>query len=367
MIVLHLIPHLLKGGAERQLTYLTSYWAHSGGEIHIAYLAGTPIPDGIAESGVQLHPLAHASNYDPMLFVRLIRLIWQVKPALIHTWLLQMDILGGLAAILTNTPWVLREPASGLHWSRGLKARLRRWIGAKADAIVSNSIGGDTYWIGVTDRTQRFIIGNIVPVEQIQASPKSSFSSLGLAEGQSFVLLAGRLDQQKNFEVVVRAFRQVVDRFAVCAVIFGEGPDRQRLEDLIDSCGMQGKILLPGVIPNIWGALKLARAFVSMSRYEGHPNAVLEAMACGCPLIVSGIASHREFLDDSTAVLVGDYEDPKAVAEAISSVLGDRNQAAIRSQSARSRLDSSCCAAAICERYDAVYEVVLERRSKGRR
>ena len=96
----------------------------------MGYLAGTPVPDELAESGVHLHPIAHSGNYDPMLFLRLVRLIWRLRPDIVQTWLLQMDILGGLAASLTRTPWLLREPVSGLFWTGGLKTRLRRWIGS---------------------------------------------------------------------------------------------------------------------------------------------------------------------------------------------------------------------------------------------
>jgi glycosyltransferase involved in cell wall biosynthesis len=362
--VLHLIPHLVKGGAERQLSYLASYWGRTGREVHIAYLAGTPIPSGIEESGVHLHPIAHMSNYDPMLFLRLIRIIRRVRPDVIHTWLLQMDILGGLAALLTKTPWLLREPVSGEHWSRGSKARLRRWLGARADVIVSNSAGGDAYWATIVPAARRSVIGNVVPFGEIINAPKISGHSLGFSDSQSIIISAGRMDEQKNFEVVIRALAQVIGRTGAGAVIFGAGPLRGQLESLIRDIGLQGKILLPGVVPSIWGALKSAAVFVSMSRYEGHPNVVLEAMACDCPLIVSDIPSHREVLDSSTAMFVEKYEDPDAVAQALLSVFGDAEGARIRSREARARLDARYSVATICRKYDAVYEAVVARRGE---
>jgi glycosyltransferase involved in cell wall biosynthesis len=364
VIVLHLIPTLVKGGAERQLVCLTTYWARTGREVHVAYLAGTPVPDGIAGSGVHLHPISHTSNYDPMLFVHLVRLIRRLKPDIVHTWLLQMDVLGGLAALLTNTPWLLREPVSGLHWAPGVKTGLRRWFGARADAIVSNSAGGDAYWADVNPAVQRFIIGNVVPFDEILASPKAAAGSLGFFDGRPVIMSAGRLEEQKNFDVMIKGLTKVIDQIGAGAVIFGEGSLRGYLETLVHDCGMKDKILLPGAVPSIWGALKSARMFVSLSRYEGHPNVVLEAMACGCPLVVSDIPAHREFLDETTAVFVERYEDPDALTEAVLSVLGNAEAALARSRAAFARLDRGYSVATISGKYAAAYEAVIARRKE---
>ncbi|OIQ64696.1 4-alpha-N-acetylgalactosaminyltransferase [mine drainage metagenome] len=299
-----------------------------------------------------------------MLFVRLVRLVLRLKPDVIQTWLLQMDILGGLAALLTNTPWLLREPVSGLFWTGGLKTRLRRWIGVRADAIVSNSAGGDAYWADVKPAAQRFVIGNVVPMDEIAAVPKAPDRSLGFSDTRPIIMSAGRLDEQKNFEVMIRGLAKVLDQTGAGAVIFGEGPLRGRLEVVIRDCGMQEKILLPGTVPSIWGALKSARIFISLSRYEGHPNVVLEAMACGCPLIVSDIPSHREFLDETTAVFVAQYEDPGAVASAILEVLENTEATSMRSRAARARLNLGYSVATISGKYESVYETVLARRER---
>lgn len=364
MIVLHLIPDMVKGGAERQLVYLATHCAQTGREVHVAYLAGTPVPDGIVEAGVHLHPILHTSNYDPMLLPRLVRLVRRLKPDIVHTWLLQMDILGGLAALLTNTPWLLREPVSGSHWAGGAKTRLRRWMGGRADAIVSNSAGGDAYWADVDPAVQRFIIGNVVPFAQILASPKVPAKSFGFPDGRPIIMSAGRLDEQKNFEIVIRGLAKVIGRIGAGVVIFGEGALRGHLETVIRDCGMEGRILLPGSVPSIWGALKSARMFASLSRYEGHPNVVLEAMACGCPLVVSDIPSHREFLDDTTAIFVERYEDPDTLAEAVLQTFADPEAASARSRAAQARLDHGYSVATISAKYEAAYEAVVARRKR---
>ncbi|HMA54166.1 MAG TPA: glycosyltransferase, partial [Acidobacteriota bacterium] len=93
MRILHLIPKLSAGGAERQLSYLASELARGGHEVHIGYSReGPERPDLI---GVVLHRLESRSNYSPLLLRQLVRLIRSVKPDVVQTWILQMDILGG--------------------------------------------------------------------------------------------------------------------------------------------------------------------------------------------------------------------------------------------------------------------------------
>src|SRR5438132_4429261 len=97
---------------------------------------------------------------------------------------------------------------------------------------------------------------------------------------------------------------------------------------------MDDRVQLPGYIPDIWRWMKRASMLVSVGFFEGRPNAVLEAMACGCPLVVSDIPAHREFLDENSALLVKPHE-PVAMAEALRDVLAYPQDAARRAQVAQ--------------------------------
>jgi starch synthase len=96
--------------------------------------------------------------------------------------------------------------------------------------------------------------------------------------------------------------------------------------------------------------------FVSPSHFEGHPNVVLEAVACGTPLVVSDIAEHREFLDATTAMLVSP-DDDEGMAHALAAVLGDPEQARRRAEAARPLVDALSIERAAAE-YDEVYRAV---------
>jgi glycosyltransferase involved in cell wall biosynthesis len=170
----------------------------------------------------------------------------------------------------------------------------------------------------------------------------------------------------KNLEVLVSALRRVLSDPRTVAALCGEGPLRSTLERSLAEYGIADRVRLPGYVSNVWGWLKRADVFVSVSRFEGQPNAVLEAMSCGCPVVVSDIPAHREFLDEESAVLVN-VDAPAALAEAITGVLSENEAATRRAARARATV-AQWSINAIGRRHAAVYEEVLvDHRGRSRR
>ena len=106
-----------------------------------------------------------------------------------------------------------------------------------------------------------------------------------------------------------------------------------------------------------WGLLKTCTALIHISRFEGQPNVVLEAMAARCPLIVSNIPEHRAILDEKSALILPP-EDPAAVARGIVSVLSDRDAARRRAEWAYKRV-AGMTIDFVADQYEHVYEKVL--------
>lgn len=98
---------------------------------------------------------------------------------------------------------------------------------------------------------------------------------------------AGRLVPDKGFDTLIKAFSMIVDMHNVNLVIYGEGPDRERLENLIEVLGIKDRVSMPGSVPNIAERAQRARLFVLASQYEGCPNTLIEAMCAGVPVVAS--------------------------------------------------------------------------------
>ena len=361
MRILHLIPNLSGGGAERQLAYLARESARKGHEVHIGALHPGPDPDYECPAGVEVHFLPHSSNYDPRILLRLFRLIREIKPDIIQTWIVQMDILGGMAAMITGTPWILREPSSEECYSGSWKDRLRLLLGKRCQLIVSNSASGEGYWGRRYPGLQRRVIPNGLPLAQISGIDREWGEQLNLESGEHRIISACRLVDGKNLENLLMSLVFVLGGVDGVALICGEGPLRSSLIQRVKDSGFENRIRLPGIIDfgRLMALMKGADLFVFASEFEGFPNVIAEAMICGCPLVVSDIPAHREFLDETMAVFV-DPRDPRKIADAILDSLGDPEGLRRRARNAREK-SRKYSVEAMADGYEMVYREVVSR------
>jgi len=358
--ILHLIPQISGGGAEQQLSYLASKLVQMGHQVHIAYLRNGPstrvLPD------VELHCLKARSNYDPYILWQLIRLIRQIKPDIVHTWILQMDIIGGIAAKITRTPWILREPSCQLAYNNTWKFRLREKVVGLSAAIVSNSSGGDSYWRSHYPNKRRYIIPNGLPLEMINEIIPQTSDHENMRSINKVLLYAGRLEASKNIDKLIEATHRALKLFPIKLIICGEGPIRDSLEKQVEQLGLAAVVEFAGFIDSqkLWSWMKSSDVFCSLSDYEGLPNSVIEAMACGCSLIVSDIPAHREFLNEAGALLVNP-EDPEAISKAIELSLSDPNSTRKRAETAKA-ITQKWSISFMAEQYEKAYQQILKNR-----
>ena len=336
LTVLHVIPSLVGGGAERQLVELAAALTVAGVDVHLAYLHGGPNLEAARRSGATLHLLSAASNHDPRVILQLRQLVKQLQPAVVQTWLLHADVFGGLAACWSGVPWLLSERSSAVMYEHGFKFKLRRWVGLRADGVVANSDGGLAYWRASGYRGMGEVIRNIVRAGRADHVPA------GNRDARSPTVLAvGRLSEEKNYPLLLTALEQVFKaRPDAVAIILGEGPERPLLEARIRASALlSGRVSLPGYVSDVARRLAAADAYVSLSRFEGTPNTVVEAVLHGCPLVLSDIPAHREWLSGQEARWVP-LDEPLRIAQAITAELADPIGARARVAAARSHLEA---------------------------
>jgi glycosyltransferase involved in cell wall biosynthesis len=155
----------------------------------------------------------------------------------------------------------------------------------QADAIVcqSDAMRDDLKQLGI--RVPKHVIGN--PVD-VAAAQRAGAAREATVLGSPSLVAVGRLSAQKGHDLLLRAIAIVrATHPNVHLTIVGEGPDRADLEQLARSLGIANNVTFAGFVPEPLPLVKAADLFVLCSRYEGFPNAVLEALALGKPVVVT--------------------------------------------------------------------------------
>lgn len=338
MRILMLIPTLTGAGAERQLAYLSEELIVRGHDVLVGSMfAGS----GDWPAIVPTVRFAECGRWSPRLVRDIVRLIRSWKPDLVQTCNLRMDVAGGLASMLTGVPFVLREANSRPAYA-DVRSKIHSLVGRRAAAVVANSSGGAALW----KRNRTFVIPNAVPSEQIRRAEPIPRGN------EAVVVYVGRLEPQKNVDIVIRACSALMAERDMILYICGEGPERERLELLTQKLGTADRIRFTGFVRNAWSYQRAADVAVLLSEFEGHPNVVSECLAAGTPMVLSDIPTHRELAaGDALFVPPGDVA---AAIDAIRDVLVHREAALARSQSVL-RQAHAWSVAQMTDAYENVY------------
>lgn len=362
--ILHLIPTFEGGGAERQLSMLATEQSRRGWSVHVGIRRGGVNEGLLRSSMVTVHSLGDHRGVNPILLVRIGALIKQIKPDVVQTWLPQMDIVGGTAALLNSAPWIVSERSNGFSIQ---EFKFQAWVHHRlvryANAVVANSSNGAEYWRRVLPMDALvFQVANAVDVDVIRNMVTANNESINLSRCKMNILVVGRLIPRKGIDTVIKAVSLMPLTLSVRVLIIGEGPLRGEIEGSIKDAGIDERVSLLPYRQDWWGLLKSASALVSMSHFEGQPNVVLEAMAAGCPLIVSDIPEHREILNGNSAIFVSP-NNPAALAAAMISFFSDPASARQRAERASVFVEGMTIQAA-ADAYELIYEKVIDGRSK---
>jgi glycosyltransferase involved in cell wall biosynthesis len=317
-----LVPTLEIGGVERVFANLTNGLHDQGVDVDL--LAGK----AGGEMATGLHPnvrvLDLRSNRMLMSVPRLTEYLRAEHPDALIAAMTQCTAAALLARgfVRDNVKVIATEHNSMskvIANGRGLKYRLMptwgRWALNSADHIVAVSSGvADDISLRTGIQRSRFhVIYNPVVSSGLYAAAQDPVHHPWFQAGQPPVVLAvGRLDKQKDFPMLLRAFRLVKDSTAARLLILGEGPDRSRIENTVRELGMENDVALPGFERNPYRFMRRSAVFALSSAWEGFGVVLVEALAIGLPVVSTNCTyGPSEILENGkhgTLVPVGDHE-----------------------------------------------------------
>ena len=337
-LVLFLIPSLRGGGAERVITTLLQHLDRSSFKLTLALVDArksvflNEVPADVEFIDLGCRRVRYA-------LPKIVALIWKRRPDVVFSTLGHLNLaLAMLRPLLPRNPRYIARESSIV--SQVLAAhrnpQLRRWMYRRFygnhDAVVcqSQAMLDDLVANHAFPRERTVLIHNPVDVERVrrlsaETGPDNEPAFKKNSDGVQLIT-AGRLAHEKGFDLLIEALA-LLDTARVQLTILGTGPLRACLERLAQTMGVADRVRFAGFQANPYAWFAWADAFVFSSRFEGFPNVVLEALACGTPVIATPApGGTREVLNDIPQCVVAKEVSSKALADAIGEWLaGSRN------------------------------------------
>ena len=320
---------LKRGGAERVLTIMANYWASENWKVTLLTLE-----DDIRSPGYELHPaVRHLSvesggptgtmTVPPCLpstetgnhsfdfknqfkatlrhinilresyrrlhrYLRsrrqqklLGRMIRESEPDAVISFIDTMNIMVLSQTKNLDAPIIVSERTNPHIHDIGSERleKLRRQLYPRASRLVVQTRDAMSYFPPDVQNRTRIIPNPVIVPQQLSKRPIHR-------NGGRVLMSLGRLAPVKGHDLLLESFAKISARHPEwCLEIWGEGPMRAELEKMVHDFGLEGRVKLPGLTRDPSEVLEQADLFVLTSRYEGFPNALCEAMACGLPVV----------------------------------------------------------------------------------
>ncbi len=339
-----LIKDLSSGGAERATVSLANYFALHSQDVEIITFNGSdsfyPLEELVGVHTAELGELEQSASLKRLFGS--IKRIFAIR-RLVKS--LQLDVLIGmsfamtwytvLATIFTKTKSVGTERSNPFKYkATKLNTFLRKFFYNFTNGYVFQTRRAAEFF-GNKKNDRDIIIPNAIFNETV-------YSLSPPAERKKIICAAGRLIKLKRFDMLIEAFTRISDKIPDhMLIIFGDGEEKERLQEQIDSLGMNKKIILAGSDPQAVKLINFASVFVLCSDFEGMPNALLEALAMGVPCVSTRCEmGPDELIEDRVSGILTDVGSCEQLSEAILEVIENPDLAKKLSENGRKLLET---------------------------
>ena len=341
MKIMFSIGTLSSGGAERVVCNLSNY-LNKFHDIHIVSVKKTDIAYTL-DSNISIDFLDNREeiSYDKLMNKRILdkirriirnlrrirklkKIIKKNKPEIIVSFLPEPNFLNLILKSKFKIPIIIsvrNDPKE--EYKSNLYNRLMKKYYPQADAIVYQTEEAKNFF--------RNIIGNNV-IQEIIPNPINEEFIGRPYKGirKKIIVTVGRLQEQKNHKLLIDAFEKVSNQIPdYKLVIYGDGNKKQELETYIKSKNLLDKVMLAGNTKEVKKHIYDASLFILSSDYEGMPNALMEAMALGLPVISTDCpcGGPKFLIDNEKNGILVKVKDVEAMSKAILTVLENKNYA----------------------------------------
>lgn len=293
--ILLMVPHLGGGGAERVMARVAAGLTGESLDVHLAVMTddepgAEPLPERVTLHRLECGRVRWAAW-------KMVRLIGRLRPDVVVSGMMHLS-----AAVLALRPLLPRgtrlvarvNTTVSRSIGGGVERRVYGWLMRGADGVIcqTEAMAEDlSAHLGVS-RSRIAVVANPVDMTGIRAEADRARGDRTRAQDEVQVLCAGRLSAEKGVDLLLEAWRILGDRLRQTGMecrltILGEGAERARLEAMAARLGIAASVSFRGFVQDVSSWLGWADVYVQPSRYEGMPNALLEAAAAGVAVVTT--------------------------------------------------------------------------------
>lgn len=272
------------------------------------------------------------NRLSPWTLAQVARLVRERGIRVIHSHGKGAGLYGRLAGWWTGVPAI--HTFHGIHYSYPLGlGRLYLWLERRLSRMshavvhVSESQAREAERLGLADPTRSYVVVNGIDAKEVRALAERaplSGEALGFSAEAQVLGCVARFDQVKGLDLLVESLRRLAGRYPrLVLVIAGSGEGERELRERVAKAGLTERVRFLGPLgdaPRLFPALDL---YVSASRGEGLPFSLLEAMACGLPVIATRVTGHVDIVVDGVTGFLTRPEDPEELAVSVARLLDD--------------------------------------------
>ncbi|MCP4111787.1 MAG: glycosyltransferase [Desulfobacteraceae bacterium] len=367
--LVHLLPSLAVGGAENGVVNLMN---NINTDIFdpfiVTFSSDGPLTARVNRNRVKLIDVAKRKGNDPLLPFRLWRLFNKIRPAIVHTHFWGTLVEGVTSAKMAGVP-VIIHGEHGTIEQRKRNILVQRLFWHFCDSVVSISnalkyrlsetIGFDSYRITP-------IINGVDTDKFYPVSDRNRCRKNFNIPSDAFVVgTVGRLLPVKDQQTIIKALSIIKKKTGnkVLGVIAGNGPLLENLSDLSRSLGIENEWIMLGEQDNIPAVMNTFDVFALPSLSEGISNTILEAIACGLPVIATEVGGTVEIVDSRYGILIPPG-DAKAFSSAVSELMNNNELRKTYAENARAAAEEKFSLSSMIKTYEKLYLSLLKQKNR---
>ena len=321
-ILVNLFPPKWLAGTEIATYYIAEHLAQHGHEVHVITSLDEGLPEVSYEKGFHIHRLPRIEIRfigGLMFWADIVRELRKIKPDIVHA----QSLTSGMPALLSNK--LLKIPYA--IYGRGSDVYLPGWFTKlTAKGILRNASAVIALTEHMKDAMQALYSRDVIVVPNgINLNENAEREAEGGDPGKK-ILFVGRLHPVKGTQYFLGAMKIVHQELPEAKlVLVGDGEEREHLETLTDNLGIRECVEFAGRVPHerVQDYMNQAEVFVLPSLSEGFPVTILEAMACGLPVVATRVGGLPDVIEDGVNGYLVKAKEPSEIAEALLKLLLD--------------------------------------------